>query len=79
MKNKFNIGDKVKVKRPYNTNDYTYPGWVKEMDKFDGTEAIVNDVIIARPFGDDNIILYNIMHGEGFSFLEGWLTKVEES
>ena len=75
---KIEIGDTVIVTKSNNLNDYTYPGWVEEMDEFDGTVQEVSNIIKVNPFGED-VILYELVDGQGYTFREEWLTKVEES
>ena len=57
-------GDKIIINEPLDRGEY--PGWIKDMDKFNGTECTVSDV-----YGDGIYIKESV-----FSFHIKWCTKV---
>ena len=49
---KFQVGDRVLVRKPEGAGIDVYPYWVPEMDKYDGTEVIVRSVSDEAWFSD---------------------------
>ena len=62
------VGDCVVVKKPKHIDGVTW--WVAEMDKYDGLEATIEEIL-----EEDALLSGNI----GFNFNLAWLTKVELS
>lgn len=70
------VGDTVVISKPKIINKENWFGWYPYMDKYDGQEAKVTN-ILERPY-DEEIHAYDLDIDDGDTgWLEIWLTKVD--
>lgn len=68
MRFKFNVGDKVIIRRPIGDHIYDSPRWVKAMDEFDGETFEINAI-----YEDSGYVRY-----KGWLFNQDWLEALTE-